>query len=264
VARIRTIKPDFFRSDDVAQLTYRARLTWVGLWTYVDDEGRGKDNARIIKGDLWPLEDDVTHIEVEQDLAELAKAGRIRRYEVGGEKYLLILKWTDHQRIAKPTASKLPPPDDSDTTTEPSQIIPGGLPEDYRNATEPLPVGREEEVEQGRGSGEGKGRRATRIPPDFTITPEMRQYAAEKTPDVNINIATAKFINHWTAASGAKATKLDWLATWRNWMLSDQERASRNATPHMDHSARSIAKGMALLQAYDAKHNEPELFELEA
>ena len=249
MARIRTIKPDFFRSDDVAQLSYRARLTWVGLWTYVDDEGRGKDNARIIKGDLWPLEDDVTHKDVERDLNELTKAGRIRRYEVDGEKYLLILKWTDHQRIAKPTASKLPPPNESDTTPEPSQTIPVVLPELYGSATEPLPLGKEGEVEVE----QGRGKRATRIPPDFTITPEMRQYAATKTPDVNIDLATEKFINHWTAASGSNASKRDWIATWRNWMLSDQERADRNPAQRMDHSARGLAKGMAMLQAYDAQ-----------
>jgi hypothetical protein len=258
VARIRTIKPDFFRSDDVAQLSYRARLTWVGLWTYVDDEGRGKDNARIIKGDLWPLEDDVTHKDVEKDLGELSKAGRILRYEIDREKYLLILKWTDHQRIAKPTASKLPPPSHSDTTTAPSATIPVVLPEPYGSPTEPLPLGREEEgeVEQGR------GKRATRIPPGFALTPEMRQYAAAKTPDVNIDIATEKFINHWTAASGSNASKRDWAATWRNWMLSDQERAGRGTAPRMDHSARGMAKGMAMLQAYDAQHQDT--FALEA
>lgn len=255
MARIRTIKPDFFRSEDVAQLSYRARLTWVGLWTYVDDEGRGKDNARIIKGDLWPLEDDVTHKDVEKDLNELQKAGRIRRYEVAGEKYLLILKWLDHQRIAKPTASKLPAPDDSDTTTEPSTTIPVGLPESYGTPTEPLPLGREgeREVEQGR------GKRATRIPPDFALTPEMRQYAATKTPDVNIDLATEKFINHWTAASGANASKRDWIATWRNWMLSDQERAGRVNQNRSTTSQLRLQAGFDLLQQTQAESGQLEL-----
>jgi hypothetical protein len=257
VARIRTIKPDFFRSDDVAQLSYRARLTWVGLWTYVDDEGRGKDNARIIKGDLWPLEDDVTHEDVEKDLIELSRAGRIHRYEVDGEKYLLILKWTDHQRIAKPTASKLPPPKDSDTTTEPSPTVPVGLPEPYGSPTEPLPLGREVEGEQGKGSGRGK--RATRIPPGFALTPEMRQYAATKTPDVNVDLATEKFINHWTAASGSNASKLDWPATWRNWMLSDQERAGKNATGRPTTSQLRLKAGFDLLQQTQAESGQLEL-----
>lgn len=257
LARIRTIKPDFFRSDDVAQLSYRARLTWVGLWTYVDDEGRGKDNARIIKGDLWPLEDEVTHKDVEKDLKELSSAGRIRRYEVDGEKYLLILKWTDHQRIAKPTASKLPPPNDSTTTTEPSSTIPVVLPEPYGSPTEPLPLGREVEGEEEQGSGRGK--RATRIPPDFALTPEMRQYAATKTPDVNIELATEKFINHWTAASGNSASKRDWVATWRNWVLSDQERAGRATQGRPSTSQLRLQAGFDLLQQTQAETGQLEL-----
>lgn len=257
MARIRTIKPDFFRSDDVAQLSYRARLTWVGLWTYVDDAGRGKDNARIIKGDLWPLEDEVTHKDVEKDLQELSKAGRIQRYEVDGEKYLIILKWTDHQRIAKPTDSKLPPPSHSDTTTGQDTTVPVVLPEPYGSPTEPLPLGREVEGEQGNGSGRGK--RATRIAPDFALTPEMRQYAADKTPDVNIDLATEKFINHWTSASGSNASKLDWIATWRNWMLSDQERAGRIAAGRPSTSQLRLKAGFDLLQQTQAETGQLEL-----
>lgn len=255
MARIRTIKPDFFRSEDVAQLSYRARLTWVGLWTYVDDSGRGKDNARIIKGDLWPLEDDVTHKDVEKDLQELAAAGRIQRYEVDGEKYLLVLKWSDHQRIAKPTASKLPAPNHSDTTTGADATIPVGLPESYGSPTEPLPLGKEgeEEVEQGR------GKRATRIPPDFALTQEMREYAATKTPDVNIDLATEKFINHWNSAGGSNATKRDWVATWRNWMLSDQERAGRNASGRPSTSQLRLQAGFDLLQQTQAESGQLEL-----
>jgi len=110
VARIRTIKPNFFRSHDVAELSYRARLTWVGLWTYVDDEGRGRDDARIIKGDLWALEDKVTWQEVERDLTELSRSAHVVRYTVNGRAYLAIPKWLDHQAISRPTKSKFPPP----------------------------------------------------------------------------------------------------------------------------------------------------------
>ena len=263
MARIRTIKPDFFQSEDNAGLSYRARLTWVGLWTYVDDEGRCKDNARLIKGHVWPLEDEVTAVEVEKDLAELAAMNRICRYEVDGERFLEIRKWLNHQRIAKPTQSKLPPPpiavsNDSGKVSHHYHTPP----EECHTTTTPLPVGKEVEVEGEEEVEQGRGKRATRIPPDFTITPEMRQYAATKTPDVNIDLATEKFINHWTAASGSNASKRDWTATWRNWMLSDQERAGRATQPRMDHSARGLAKGMAMLQAYDAQQQDT--FALEA
>ena len=111
MARIRTIKPHFFRSHDVAGLSYRARITWIGLWTYVDDEGRGRDDARIIKGELWALEDKVTWQEVERDLTELSLSAHVTRYTVDGRDYLAIPTWLDHQVISRPSKSRFPAPD---------------------------------------------------------------------------------------------------------------------------------------------------------
>lgn len=109
MARIRTIKPSFFRSDDVSALPLRARLTWIGLWTQCDDQGRMKDHARLIKADVWPL-DAVSLADIESDLETLAEHGRIARYEVDGQRYLEITNWREHQAIQKPTPSKIPPP----------------------------------------------------------------------------------------------------------------------------------------------------------
>jgi hypothetical protein len=109
MARIRTIKPGFFRSEDVAALPLRARLLWVGLWTQCDDQGRTKDNPKLIKADVWPL-DPVTLADIEEDLITLAAHGRIVRYEVDGRRYLEVVNWGDHQSINRPTPSKLPPP----------------------------------------------------------------------------------------------------------------------------------------------------------
>lgn len=110
MARIRTIKPHFFKSYDVTQLSYRARLTWIGLWTYCDDDGRGRDDARLIKGELWPLEDDVTWQDVEADLTELSRSAHVVRYTVENRNYLAIPTWKDHQVISRPTASRIPSP----------------------------------------------------------------------------------------------------------------------------------------------------------
>lgn len=109
MARIRTIKPGFFRSEDVSALPMRARLTWIGLWTQCDDAGRTKDNAKLIKADVWPL-DPVTLADIEEDLSTLAAHGRIVRYEVDGRRYLEVVNWDDHQSINRPTPSKIPPP----------------------------------------------------------------------------------------------------------------------------------------------------------
>lgn len=107
--RIRSIKPDFFKSEDVSALPLRARLTWVGLWTQCDDHGRYKDSARLIKGDLWSL-DDVSLRDIEEDLAVLEAERRIVRYEVDGKRYLAVVNWHAHQAINRPGRAKHPAP----------------------------------------------------------------------------------------------------------------------------------------------------------
>jgi hypothetical protein len=69
-----------------------------------------------------------------------------------------------------------------------------------------------------------KAKRGHRIPDDFTVTPAMVEWARGKTPHVNGRLETEKFINHWQAASGRTATKVNWAAAWRNWMLNSIDR----------------------------------------
>ena len=108
MARIRTIKPDFFTSFTIEEIDDPwARLTFIGLWTHVDDEGRAVDDSRLIKGALWAL-NPRTAADVEVDLKTLAALGLIDRYAVNGRRYLEVTGWSEHQRINRPTPSKIP------------------------------------------------------------------------------------------------------------------------------------------------------------
>ena len=109
MARIRSIKPDFFTSEAVSDLPMRARLTWVGLWTQCDDHGRAKDNSRLIKAAIWPL-DNVSLSEIEEDLITLADHRRIVRYVVDGKGFLAVVNWHEHQAISKPSKMRHPAP----------------------------------------------------------------------------------------------------------------------------------------------------------
>lgn len=108
--RIRSIKPEFFTSEDVSALELRTRLTWIGLWLHCDDHGRFKDKVKTIKALIWPLDSDVEVADVEKDLLSLESAGRIIRYEADGERYLAVTNWHVHQSINRPTKSKIPAP----------------------------------------------------------------------------------------------------------------------------------------------------------
>lgn len=110
MGRIRTIKPEFFRSRSLAKVSIPARLTFAGLWTEADDHGNGVADADLLKGALWPKDRDVDAHAVEAHLAELA-GEHILLYEVSGERYFHVLRWRLHQSAAyRRGEAKFPPP----------------------------------------------------------------------------------------------------------------------------------------------------------
>ncbi len=121
MARIRSIKPEFCRSESIVALPVPVRLHFAMLWTYADDYGRGVDNPRLIKGDLWPLDDDVTPAVIESYQASLAAAGRIVRYEVDGKAYFEVVNWAEHQHPQKRKDSTIPEPSGTSTRQVPDE-----------------------------------------------------------------------------------------------------------------------------------------------
>lgn len=64
----------------------------------------------------------------------------------------------------------------------------------------------------------GARKRASRLPLPFEVTADMQQWASTNVPGLDWDYETSQFVDYWRAASGAKASKLDWTATWRTWM----------------------------------------------
>jgi hypothetical protein len=66
--------------------------------------------------------------------------------------------------------------------------------------------------------------RGTRLPTDWTAPPHFIDYAVGRGMSLDrVAIEAEKFKNYWIAKSGAGATKRDWSATWRNWVLNAME-----------------------------------------
>lgn len=130
MARMRSIKPEMFRSFTVTAWPVPVRWTFAGLLTYCDDEGRAADDARLIKAELYPIDDDVSARRVEQHLALITAHGPLCRYEVAGRRYLHITSWSEHQRINRPTASRIPPCPIHEHSLNGSSPPHGGLSED--------------------------------------------------------------------------------------------------------------------------------------
>jgi hypothetical protein len=107
MARIRTIKPEFPQSETIGAMSRDARLLFVQLWTIVDDAGRARAASRMLASLLYPYDDDAREL-IGPWLDELEQAGAIRRYEVDGSTYLEVVKWLEHQKIDRPSPSRLP------------------------------------------------------------------------------------------------------------------------------------------------------------
>lgn len=116
--RIRSIKPEFWRSSDISKLPIEDRLLFIGLWSYVDDNGVGIDKLAAISADLFAddIERDAsdTFARVSRGLQNLSESERIVRYAVDGAHYLSITNWGKHQRIDKPGKPRFPRHDAED------------------------------------------------------------------------------------------------------------------------------------------------------
>lgn len=101
--RIRTIKPEFWSNEDMARISYKARLLALALLNYCDDEGFFRANPALIKASLFPLDDSVN---VPGMILELSGIDYIRTGKGSdGREYGFITKFTHHQRIDKPKKS---------------------------------------------------------------------------------------------------------------------------------------------------------------
>ena len=109
--RIRSIKPEFWESESLGRVSREARLLFIGLFSCCDDVGRARASSRLLASRLFPYDDDAFK-RLPGWISELEKQGCIRIYVVDGESYLDLPKWANHQKIDKPSISKLPSFDD--------------------------------------------------------------------------------------------------------------------------------------------------------
>ena len=113
--RIRSTKPEFWRSHRIASVDWEQRLLLKGLESYVDDNGVGKDDHELIAGDLFQRdlarEPSRTLTRVSEGLTTLHQAGLIHRYEADGTRLLFVSFWDSIQRVDKPQKGRFPRPD---------------------------------------------------------------------------------------------------------------------------------------------------------
>ena len=112
MARIRSLKPEAFQSDTLAEVSLAAERTFYGMSTLADDRGRLADKPAVVNGALWAVRSEHelhTAKDLDNELSQLDKAGAICRY-VGcdGKRYLHFITWDEHQKVDRASRSRAP------------------------------------------------------------------------------------------------------------------------------------------------------------
>ncbi len=137
MARIRTIKPEFWTDEDMAEVSEAACLLAIGLLNYADDDGYFNANPKLIKAAVFPIREPSVSIPVM--LRELSNHGYLSMfYTSDNRQFGLIKNFAKHQVVNKPRPSKI----------KEMEL----LPYDYGSTTGSLPLG----MDQGSGNGKDK------------------------------------------------------------------------------------------------------------
>lgn len=104
MARIRTIKPEFWTDGDLLKISRDSRLFYVGLWNFADDNGVLEYNLISLKAKIFPMD----NINIKKLVTELASINKIIIYSVDDKEYLFLKNLSNHQVIDRPRKSFLP------------------------------------------------------------------------------------------------------------------------------------------------------------
>lgn len=106
MARIRTIKPDFWTDEKLTECSLSARLLFIGMLNFADDNGNLTASAKKLKMQIFPAD----NVECQPLLDELIAQGVVIEYSVSGDNYLNIKGFKKHQVINRPSNTNIPEP----------------------------------------------------------------------------------------------------------------------------------------------------------
>jgi len=114
VARMRSLKPEFWHDQEITRIPRDARLLYMALWNFADEHSRLQGDPRYLKGQVFPYDDDLNPTKISALLDHLVSIGKVERYTVRGAVYLFLPKLAKHQRLdTEKVPSRLPGPDES-------------------------------------------------------------------------------------------------------------------------------------------------------
>lgn len=232
--RIRTIRPEFYQSESVGSMTWKARLVFINLWSFVEDNGVNLDNPRLFRGQCMPYDDSVLD-DIDDAFTELEQCGSIIRYERDGKRLLFVPGFEKWQNIQRPGTCHYLPPEGWDKRG--CKIIPedsGQLQE--HSCESPEDSGQLHDCSRSRSSSKSrKKEEENKFSSSKEITADCYHDSIEyavtdrtiATEYVNLDVTDA-----WNAFLsrhyGENRTIADWTRLWKGWC---QRRANMSGIP---------------------------------
>jgi hypothetical protein len=81
----------------------------------------------------------------------------------------------------------------------------------------------ERETEKEKEAETKRGTKGSRLSADWVLPEDWESWARQERPDLNPQKVGEQFKDFWIAKAGAAGVKLDWQATWRNWVRNQRQ-----------------------------------------
>lgn len=101
MARIRTIKPEFWEDEKIGKLPIPCRLFFIGCWNFADDFGVIKGNAALLKSQIFPYDENLRVSEIKKWIDSLVDARMLVPIIHAEESYYFIRTFRSHQVLDK-------------------------------------------------------------------------------------------------------------------------------------------------------------------
>lgn len=206
----RIIREGINDSERLNDCTPDEEVLFYRLLVVADDFGRLDARPTLIKARCFPLKNH-TPEKIQGWLVGLHEKRLLRLYTVGDKSFIQLDKW---QQRVRANASKFPepPPDDGQLSViGPSSVKHRGNGHGHKKAPQTL--------------------KGTRM--DLEVLPQpWILFCATARPELDPAATFEQFRDYWIAKPGSAGRKLDWAATWRNWVR--QTTAKKGAAPKVD------------------------------
>lgn len=229
MSRIRSIHPGLWTDERFVSVQPVARLLFMGIWNECDDQGIFEWSPLKLKMRLLPAD----NADAAALLDELEGVGSILRFTVAGKIFGAVRNFTKYQRPKKPNSVHPTTPQAVAFAAGSSEPVTNQLPTE-----EEIPPQREEEggrreTPSDKPEGVRAAKRGTRLPTDFVMPEEWKEYARSQRrwSASEIDAEATVFANHWQTKPGKDGLKLDWQKTWQNWVLNSRRANGTSAPP---------------------------------